>query len=167
MRYLGLAEQVRVRRAGYAYRCTYDRWLRRFALCDDRTYPTYAGAAKEGALLLLRTMGISEASYSLGQTKLFVKDPQVLTQAETFRLQRLEAFGAQVQLYKPPKKPAAEGNLLLQLLENLIFPELGEFELKRVTPEGADASIRYTDYGSLYQDYMREPEVEWFWLLAM
>ena len=87
----------------------------------------------------------------------------MLTQAETYRLKRLEGFGEQVSLYKPPKKPVAEGNLLLQLLENLIFPELGEFEVKRVTPEGVDASIRWESYGAFYQSYMaqppREPEV--------
>jgi myosin heavy subunit len=38
VRYLGLLENVRVRRAGFAYRQTYDTWLSRYK-ARDRPHP--------------------------------------------------------------------------------------------------------------------------------
>lgn len=46
VRYLGIEEQVRVRRAGYVYRATYPRFLHRFKCLSSKTWPSFP-AVKE------------------------------------------------------------------------------------------------------------------------
>lgn len=77
VQYLGLSEQIKVRRAGFAYRCTYERWLKRYGMCDARCYPSYVGLAKDGAVIILNTMGIDKSGYEFGTSKLFIRDPKV------------------------------------------------------------------------------------------
>ena len=55
VKYLGLLENVKVRRAGFAYRATYDRFLERFKLLSRDTYPKeWRGTDKDGAKAILR-----------------------------------------------------------------------------------------------------------------
>jgi hypothetical protein len=154
VRYLGLAEQIRVRRAGYAHRVSYERFNKRYGLCHDNCYPTFAGAPRDGTTLLLDTMGISNSTYTFGKTKLFIRDPKVLTDVETFRVKRLELFGQQVAAFKVPKKPVEQDNLLLELIKNLILPELGQFKVARVGPNGEDLSVTYQAYQAVQSAYM-------------
>ncbi len=49
VRYLGLMENVRVRRAGYAFRMEYDRFLERYKMLSKLTWPKYRGGARDGA----------------------------------------------------------------------------------------------------------------------
>jgi hypothetical protein len=153
VRYLGLAEQIRVRRAGYAHRVSYERFNKRYGLCHDSCYPSFNGAPRDGTTLLLNTMNISNSTYTFGKTKLFIRDPKVLTDVETFRVQRLELFGQQVAAFKVPKKPVEQGNLLLELIKNLILPELGQFKIARVGPNGEDMSITYQAYAAVLSAY--------------
>ncbi len=46
VKYLGLLENVRVRRAGYAYRQTYEKFMQRFKMCSPKTWPKYTGAPR-------------------------------------------------------------------------------------------------------------------------
>jgi hypothetical protein len=153
VRYLGLSEQIRVRRAGYAHRVSYERFNKRYGLCHDNCYPTFAGAPRDGTTLLLDTMGISNSTYTYGKTKLFIRDPKVLTDVETYRVKRLELFGQQVAAFKVPKKPVEQGNLLLELIKNLILPELGQFKVARIGPNGEDLSVTYQAYQAVLSAY--------------
>lgn len=49
IRYLGLMENVRVRRAGYAFRQLYGPFLERYKMLSPRTWPRWAGNARYGA----------------------------------------------------------------------------------------------------------------------
>lgn len=48
VKYLGLMENLRVRRAGFAYRRTYEMFLERYKSLCPQTWPSYTGSAKEG-----------------------------------------------------------------------------------------------------------------------
>ncbi|RZC40033.1 Myosin head domain containing protein, partial [Asbolus verrucosus] len=50
--YLGLMENLRVRRAGFAYRREYSLFLQRYKSLSDQTWPKYYGDAKEGVQIL-------------------------------------------------------------------------------------------------------------------
>lgn len=43
VKYLGLAENIKVRRAGFAYRSEFHRFLDRFAILAPSTYPEWRG----------------------------------------------------------------------------------------------------------------------------
>src|SRR5690606_23142224 len=91
VRYLGLVENVRVRRAGFCYRTDYDRFLLRYKLVSDRTYPTYRGNdGVQGAVrALLVDAGIKEDEFRFGKTKIFIRSPRTLTQLEALRESRI------------------------------------------------------------------------------
>lgn len=54
-RYLGLMENVRVRRAGYAFRQLYGPFLNRYKMLSAQTWPRWAGSDRYG---VERDMGV-------------------------------------------------------------------------------------------------------------
>ena len=49
VRYLGLMENIRVRRAGYAFRMEYSRFLERYKMLSKRTWPNYKAGGQGGS----------------------------------------------------------------------------------------------------------------------
>lgn len=92
VRYLGLVENVRVRRAGYAYRQTYDKFFRRFKLLSKRTWPTWNGDDLSGCKAILDELKVSSDNYATGKTKIFIRQPQILFQLEELRWQKLDGI---------------------------------------------------------------------------
>lgn len=125
-RYLGLLENLRVRRAGYCYRATYERYLKRYAVINDRLFPRWDGSPRDGVEILFSGLGISSKDYTYGKTKLFIRDPQTLYTVEDSRLKALDRIAAKVKSSKCPAKKV-EGNVVLEYLRLLIFEELDEF----------------------------------------
>ena len=48
VRYLGLLENIKVRRAGYAFRLEYDKFLERYKMLSKVTWPVWKGSPREG-----------------------------------------------------------------------------------------------------------------------
>ena len=82
--YLGLLENVRVRRAGFAFRQEYTKFLQRYKMLADRTWPNYRGADIDGVKIILQQEGLSK-DVTYGHTKLFVQSPESLFQLEENR----------------------------------------------------------------------------------
>ncbi|PRP86414.1 hypothetical protein PROFUN_05333 [Planoprotostelium fungivorum] len=97
VKYLGLLENVRVRRAGFAYRQTYERFLHRFKMVSNETWPKWNGAAKEGTVAILKACGIDNKSYELGASKVFIKKPQTLFAIEEIRTRKLDEIVKVIQ----------------------------------------------------------------------
>lgn len=76
VRYLNLKENIRIRRAGYAYRQVYEKFLRRFAILTPETFPTWAGQAQQGVIHVLKSVDMDPAQYQMGRTKVFIKSPE-------------------------------------------------------------------------------------------
>lgn len=76
VRYLGLKENVRVRRAGFAYRRQFDKFLWRYAILTAETWPRFNGNVRQGCEVICRAMNISHDQYQLGRTKIFIKNPE-------------------------------------------------------------------------------------------
>lgn len=78
--YLGLLENVKVRRAGFAYRQPFDRFLRRYKKLSNKTWGTWGewtGDAREGARLILESItSIEPAQWQFGKTKVFIRHPE-------------------------------------------------------------------------------------------
>ncbi|KAG1662253.1 Myosin-IA [Nymphon striatum] len=82
--YLGLLENVRVRRAGFAYRQTYTRFLRRCTHFFVYTWPNYRGSEKDGTMVLIEEQGFS-SDVKCGNTKIFIRSPQTIFELEEAR----------------------------------------------------------------------------------
>ncbi|ESN93580.1 hypothetical protein HELRODRAFT_193971 [Helobdella robusta] len=77
VRYLGLMENVRVRRAGYVYRQLYEKFLHRYKMLCCDTWPHWtAGDAKSAVSHLFRHLMIDPSEFAMGISKLFIRNPQ-------------------------------------------------------------------------------------------
>lgn len=82
VKYLGLMENLRVRRAGFAYRRTYEMFLQRYKCLAKETWPHYNGSARDGVEIIARTMNYSRDEYRMGKTKIFIRSPKTLFDTE-------------------------------------------------------------------------------------
>ena len=82
--YLGLLENVRVRRAGFAFRQDYTRFLMRYKILTKDTWPNYPGPDINGVKHILKSQGLDQ-DVTYGNTKLFVQSPESLFQLEEVR----------------------------------------------------------------------------------
>eukprot|EP00005_Dracoamoeba_jomungandri_P003003 CAMPEP_0174260130 /NCGR_PEP_ID=MMETSP0439-20130205/8860_1 /TAXON_ID=0 /ORGANISM="Stereomyxa ramosa, Strain Chinc5" /LENGTH=1002 /DNA_ID=CAMNT_0015344305 /DNA_START=46 /DNA_END=3054 /DNA_ORIENTATION=- len=94
VKYLGLLENVIVRRAGYAWRTTFVKFMHRFRILSDKTFPVWDGTPRAGVELILKECNIHQkgkdnSTYELGKTKVFIRHPQTLFTLEDLRLQKL------------------------------------------------------------------------------
>ncbi|CAJ0940981.1 unnamed protein product [Ranitomeya imitator] len=89
VKYLGLMEHLRVRRAGFAYRRKYETFLQRYKSLCPETWPNWAGSAREGVERLVKHIGYQSNEYKLGRTKLFIRFPRTLfSTVDAFELRK-------------------------------------------------------------------------------
>ncbi|PHH60185.1 hypothetical protein CDD81_1965 [Ophiocordyceps australis] len=89
IKYLGLQENVRIRRAGFAYRQAFDKFVDRFFLLSPATsYAgeyTWQGSYEEAVKQILKDTSIPKEEWQLGVTKAFIKSPETLFALEHMR----------------------------------------------------------------------------------
>lgn len=85
VRYLGLLENVRVRRAGFVHRQRYDKFLLRYKMISQYTWPNFRGASdRDGVQVLLRENNLLN-DVKFGRTKIFIRSPKTLFALERAR----------------------------------------------------------------------------------
>ncbi|XP_020854732.1 unconventional myosin-Ig isoform X1 [Phascolarctos cinereus] len=83
--YLGLLENVRVRRAGFASRQPYPRFLLRYKMTCEYTWPNHLlGSDKAAVGALLDQHGL-QGDVAFGHSKLFIRSPRTLVTLEQNR----------------------------------------------------------------------------------
>ncbi|CAD6890277.1 unnamed protein product [Tilletia controversa] len=89
IKYLGLQENIRVRRAGFAWARTFEKVVERFYLLSPNTsYAgeyTWTGDARTGCERILTDVGIARDEWQMGVTKAFIKNPETLFALEAMR----------------------------------------------------------------------------------
>ncbi|KAF4121742.1 myosin I [Geosmithia morbida] len=89
IKYLGLQENVRIRRAGFAYRQSFDKFVDRFFLLSPATsYAgeyTWDGSYEEATKQILKDTSIPKEEWQMGVTKAFIKSPETLFALEHMR----------------------------------------------------------------------------------
>uniref|UniRef100_W5N887 Osteoclast-stimulating factor 1 n=1 Tax=Lepisosteus oculatus TaxID=7918 RepID=W5N887_LEPOC len=95
--YLGLKENIRVRRAGYAYRRVFRKFLNRYAILTKESWPTWRGDEKQGVLHLLRSVNMDQDQFQLGRTKIFIKAPESLFLLEETRERKFDGYARAIQ----------------------------------------------------------------------
>uniref|UniRef100_A0A1A9UX91 Myosin motor domain-containing protein n=1 Tax=Glossina austeni TaxID=7395 RepID=A0A1A9UX91_GLOAU len=85
VRYLGLLENVRVRRAGFVHRQSYEKFLLRYKMISQYTWPNFrAGNERDGVRVLIEEKGFSD-DVKYGHTKIFIRSPHTLLALEEQR----------------------------------------------------------------------------------
>ncbi|XP_030631997.1 myosin Ic, paralog b isoform X2 [Chanos chanos] len=82
VKYLGLMENLRVRRAGFAYRRRYETFLQRYKSLCPETWPNWQGRLVDGVSTLVKHLGYKPEEYKLGRTKIFIRFPKTLFATE-------------------------------------------------------------------------------------
>ncbi|KAG8440419.1 hypothetical protein GDO86_006247 [Hymenochirus boettgeri] len=95
--YLGLKENIRVRRAGYAYRRIFKKFLQRYAILTKETWPSWRGDERKGVLHLLHSVNMDPEQFQLGKTKIFIKAPESLFLLEEMRERKYDGYARSIQ----------------------------------------------------------------------
>ncbi|XP_062272746.1 unconventional myosin-Ih [Scomber scombrus] len=82
VKYLGLMEHLRVRRAGFAYRRKYEVFLKRYKPLCPATWPHWRGGPADGVEVLVQHLGYFPDEYKMGRTKIFIRHPRTLYATE-------------------------------------------------------------------------------------
>uniref|UniRef100_A0A8C9L3Z7 Myosin ID n=1 Tax=Pavo cristatus TaxID=9049 RepID=A0A8C9L3Z7_PAVCR len=105
--YLGLLENVRVRRAGFAYRQTYQKFLHRYKMISEFTWPNHdLPSDKEAVKKLIECHGFQH-DVAYGKTKIFIRTPRTLFTLEELHakmLVRIVLFLQKVKLHSAASK---------------------------------------------------------------
>lgn len=107
VQYLGLLENTRIRRAGYAFRETYDKLFYRFRVCCPETWPKWNGSFEEGAELIVKSIlrqapgggDTSKEPYAKGKTKLFIRQPETVFALEELRERTVQIYANRLQRF--------------------------------------------------------------------
>ncbi|XP_072116264.1 unconventional myosin-Id-like [Mobula birostris] len=87
--YLGLLENVRVRRAGFAYRQPYNRFLLRYKMTCEYTWPNHLMSTDMEATQAIIVQHGFQPDVAYGKTKLFIRTPQTLFELEKERAEKI------------------------------------------------------------------------------
>eukprot|EP01111_Echinosteliopsis_oligospora_P014912 TRINITY_DN5735_c1_g1_i3.p1 TRINITY_DN5735_c1_g1~~TRINITY_DN5735_c1_g1_i3.p1 ORF type:complete len:1071 (+),score=360.39 TRINITY_DN5735_c1_g1_i3:181-3393(+) len=112
VQYLGLLENVRVRRAGFCYRGAFDRFIHRYKKLSQKTYKGWGGDPKEGALVILNEVQMANDQYQMGVSKVFIRHPETLFSLEE-RLEKMD-YDAIVRIQKSFRSWKAKRHALEQ-----------------------------------------------------
>ncbi|CAK5051827.1 unnamed protein product [Meloidogyne enterolobii] len=113
VRYLGLRENIRVRRAGFAYRRLFERFIWRYSIiCKGSENKLKNKDPHHDCEIICETAQISPEEFRLGNTKIFIRSPESLFLLEEARERRFDAFARIIQ--RIFKRFAAKRNLRKQ-----------------------------------------------------
>ncbi|KAJ3056601.1 Unconventional myosin-Ie [Rhizophlyctis rosea] len=97
VRYLNVKENIRVRRAGFCYRNTFDKFLRRFAILTKETWPSWHGNPHDGIKIIMQSVDMDPKEWQIGRSKIFVKSPESLFLLEEQRDRKYHGFAKVIQ----------------------------------------------------------------------
>ncbi|XP_068688023.1 unconventional myosin-Ie-like isoform X1 [Montipora foliosa] len=95
--YLGLKENIRVRRAGFAYRRPFQKFLERYAILTKETWPRWTGDVRRGVEHLMNAVNMEPDQWQMGKTKVFVKAPESLFLLEELRDRKFDGYARKIQ----------------------------------------------------------------------
>jgi myosin-1 len=73
------------RRAGFCYRNTFQKFLKRYAVVSPKTFPTWNGSPTDGIREIMSAVNMDPKEWQLGREKIFVKAPESLFLLEESR----------------------------------------------------------------------------------
>ncbi|ODV58693.1 class I myosin [Ascoidea rubescens DSM 1968] len=101
IKYLGLKENVRIRRAGFAYRTTFENFAEQFYLLSSKC--SYAGEyiwngdSRSACIQILNDSAVTSDDFQMGVTKIFIKKPETLFALEHLKDSYWENMAKRIQ----------------------------------------------------------------------
>ncbi|NWR38526.1 MYO1F protein, partial [Tachuris rubrigastra] len=187
--YLGLKENIRVRRAGFAYRRLFHKFLQRYAILTPETWPSWRGDERQGVQHLLSSVHMDPDQYQMGRSKVFVKNPESLFLLEEMRERKFDGFARVIQKawrrhiairkyeqmreeaasilynFKERRRNSINRNFVGDYLGMEERPELRQFLAKRERIDFADSITKYDRrFKPIKRDFILTPK--YFYLIG-
>ncbi|NWY74510.1 MYO1F protein, partial [Erithacus rubecula] len=181
--YLGLKENIRVRRAGFAYRRLFHKFLQRYAILTPETWPSWRGDERQGVQHLLHSVNMEPDQYQMGRSKVFVKNPESLFLLEEMRERKFDSFARVIQKawrrhiairkyeqmreeaasilynFKERRRNSINRNFVGDYLGMEERPELRQFLAKRERIDFADSITKYDRrFKPIKRDFILTPK---------
>ncbi|NXP45390.1 MYO1F protein, partial [Heliornis fulica] len=181
--YLGLKENIRVRRAGFAYRRVFQKFLQRYAILTPETWPSWRGDERQGVQHLLQSVNMDPDQYQMGRSKVFVKNPESLFLLEEMRERKFDGFARVIQKawrrhiairkyeqmreeasnilynFKERRRNSINRNFVGDYLGMEERPELRQFLAKRERIDFADSITKYDRrFKPIKRDFILTPK---------
>jgi myosin I len=101
-KYLGLLENIKVRRAGFAYRQEFYKFLNRFQLLSSKTWPAeWRGSDKSGCKAILKSVArelkLTKEEVQLGKSKIFIKNPETVYELDKLKRKKIHTLASKIQ----------------------------------------------------------------------
>ncbi|KAF2981535.1 hypothetical protein EK904_007222 [Melospiza melodia maxima] len=163
VKYLGLMENLRVRRAGFAYRRKYEVFLQRYKSLCPETWPTWDGRPHDGVAVLVKHLGYKPEEYKMGRTKIFIRFPKTLFATEDALEVRKQSLATKMQatwrgFYRRKKFLTMKRSAIT--IQSWWRGTLGR--RKAAKRKWAVETIRRFIKGFIYRNHPRCPENEYF-----
>ncbi|KAM4648356.1 unconventional myosin-Ic isoform 3-T4 [Amazona ochrocephala] len=163
VKYLGLMENLRVRRAGFAYRRKYEVFLQRYKSLCPETWPTWDGRPHDGVAVLVKHLGYKQEEYKMGRTKIFIRFPKTLFATEDALEVRKQSLATKMQatwrgFYRRKKFLHMKHSAIA--IQSWWRGTLGR--RKAAKRKWAVETIRRFIKGFIYRNHPRCPENEYF-----
>lgn len=98
VRYMSLMPLVNLYRIGHCYHLSHEKFLMRYKLLNNRTWPHFEGESLvEGIALILHGLPLPLAEFTIGIRHIFVRSPRAVYELEEFRKVRLNDLAILVQ----------------------------------------------------------------------
>lgn len=96
IQFLGLVENVRVRRAGFAYRRDFGVFVQRYKMISKETWPHPRTNMVDAVLHLISQVKVGRDDYRMGKTKIFIKEPATIFALESLREKELPGLATKM-----------------------------------------------------------------------
>nr|XP_056721155.1 unconventional myosin-Ic [Euleptes europaea] len=163
VKYLGLMENLRVRRAGFAYRRKYEVFLQRYKSLCPETWPTWDGRPHDGVSVLLKHLGYKQEEFKMGRTKIFIRFPKTLFATEDALEIRKQSLATMMQANWRgfhQRKKFQQMKSSATTIQSWWRGTLGR--RKAAKKKCAVETIRRFIKGFIYRNHPRCPENEYF-----
>uniref|UniRef100_A0A673Z155 Myosin Ic, paralog a n=1 Tax=Salmo trutta TaxID=8032 RepID=A0A673Z155_SALTR len=161
VKYLGLMENLRVRRAGFAYRRHYETFLQRYKSLCPGTWPNWQGRLADGVATLVQHLGYKPEEYKLGKTKIFIRFPKTLFSTEDSLEARRPALVLTLQTSWRGYRERAKYLRIRHAVIQSAWRGMKSRQRARRRRHAVDI-IRKFIKGFIYRHYERCPENEYF-----
>lgn len=101
VKYLGLKENVKIRKAGFSYRSTFEQFVQRFFLLSPQTCYAgeyiFQGETQQAIRIILNAANVPAEEFKIGISKIFIKSPQTIFGLEDMKDKYFDRMAIRIQ----------------------------------------------------------------------
>ncbi|EAT34876.1 AAEL012922-PA [Aedes aegypti] len=97
IRYMCLMPLINLWRNGHYFNMVHSRFVQRYKLLCQYTWPHFSGAIIDGVALIIRSVPLPGAEFTIGRKKVFIRSPRTVYELDEFRKVRLNELAILIQ----------------------------------------------------------------------